>query len=250
MYYFFLGTIPLPVAPSALNIATPSKNQTVTLINDGEINILKTPGLREISFEFLLPQNKYPFTNPYALAQEYTASVYIPLLNTLNGVKISTGIQSADQLISPANDILTSKPPFQFIVTRMSPSGKVLYFTNIKCQIESLEYDEDAEAHGLDVMCRINLKEYKDYGTQQSLLSTVASVASMGVAATSFFVSEKERSTSSKSTPTKYTVKKGDTLWNICKTHLGDGQKYKEIAELNNIENPDKIFVGQVLRLK
>ena len=84
-YYVFLGVIPLPITPAKISITTPSKNQTVTLINDGEINILKTPGLREISFDFLLPQNKYPFMNEFALAKENTASVYIPLLNTLNG---------------------------------------------------------------------------------------------------------------------------------------------------------------------
>ena len=249
MYYFFLGAIPLPVTPSSLNIKTPSKNQTVTLINDGEINILKTPGLREISFEFLLPQNRYPFMNPYALAKEYTATVYIPLLNTLNGVKLNTGIQKVDEFASPVMDVLTSKPPFQFIVTRMSPDGEIRYFTNIKCQIEDLEYDEDAVNHGSDVMCKITLREYKEYGTQ-SLLGVVATAAQFGVAATSFFVESNERSTSSKSTPTKYTVKEGDTLWNICKEQLGDGQKYKEIAELNNIANPDVIHVGQVLRLK
>ena len=251
-YYVFLGVIPLPVTPAKISIKTPSKNQTVTLINDGEINILKTPGLREISFDFLLPQGRYPFTNEFALAKEYTASVYIPLLNTLNGVDLSTGVSSVDKMLSGVNDILTQKPPFQFIVTRMSPSGKILYHTNIKCQIESLTYDEDAEAHGLDVMCSITLKEYKDYGTSQSLFDKVMEVASLGVgAATTVFAStSSERSTSSKSTPTKYTVKEGDTLWNICKQQLGDGQKYKEIAKLNNIENPDLIQVGQVLRLK
>lgn len=249
MYYFFLGAIPLPVTPSSLSIKTPSKNQTVTLINDGEINILKQPGLREISFEFLLPQNRYPFLNPYALAKEYTASVYIPLLNILNGVKLNTGIQKVDDLAKPVTDFLTQKPPFQFIVTRMSPDGEIRYFTNIKCQIEDLEYDEDAASHGSDVMCKITLKEYREYGTQ-SVIGAVATLAQFGVAGTSFFIESNERSTSTKSTPTKYTVKEGDTLWNICKEQLGDGQKYKEIAELNNIENPDLIQVGQVLRLQ
>lgn len=254
-YYVFLGVIPLPVTPSKISITTPSKNQTVTLINDGEINILKTPGLREISFDFLLPQNKYPFTNEFALAKEGTASVYIPLLNTLNGNGgIGTGISKVNNMLNldKVNDILNIKPPFQFIVTRMSPSGGIRFFTNIKCQIESLTYDEDAEAHGLDVMCSITLKEYKDYGATSSLFDTIQEVASLGVGAatTVFAATSSKRSTTSKSTPTKYTVKEGDTLWNICKQQLGDGQKYKEVAKLNNLENPDLIKVGQVLRLK
>lgn len=62
-------------------------------------------------------------------------------------------------------------------------------------------------------------------------------------------------STSSTSTPetvsipTTYTVVKGDTLWNICKTHLGDPYKYTEVASKNNISNPNLIYPGQVLNL-
>lgn len=45
------------------------------------------------------------------------------------------------------------------------------------------------------------------------------------------------------------TVQKGDNLWNIAKTYLGDGTKYKQLAAINNISNPDLIYVGQVIYL-
>ena len=226
MYYFFFGVIPLPVTPGALTISTPSLNATKILINDGEINLLKSPGLKEISFDFLLPQRKAPWMN-YALANDYTASAYIPILNELK----------------------ESKEPFQFIVTRMTPDGKPLFFTNITCQIENYDFEEDAAAHGLDVNCKILLKEYKDYGTKSfSIIKTVTDVVT-GVVSTVIGAVTNNRSTSSKTTPKTYTVKKGDTLWNICKQELGDGQKYKEIAKLNKLENPDKIYPGQQLRL-
>ncbi|HPT50735.1 MAG TPA: peptidoglycan DD-metalloendopeptidase family protein [Accumulibacter sp.] len=44
-----------------------------------------------------------------------------------------------------------------------------------------------------------------------------------------------------------YTVKKGDTLYSIA---LDNGLDYKELAAWNNIENPNLILVGQVLRVK
>jgi lipoprotein NlpD len=47
--------------------------------------------------------------------------------------------------------------------------------------------------------------------------------------------------------PGAYTVKKGDTLYAIALDH---GLDYKELAELNGIENPNVIRVGQVLKLK
>jgi len=43
-----------------------------------------------------------------------------------------------------------------------------------------------------------------------------------------------------------YTVKKGDTLFGIALEH---GQDYRDIAAWNNLENPNRIQVGQQLRL-
>jgi nucleoid-associated protein YgaU len=48
-----------------------------------------------------------------------------------------------------------------------------------------------------------------------------------------------------------YTVKAGDTLSAIAKTHLGSAGAYMKIFELNKdqLTDPDKIKPGQVLRL-
>ena len=46
----------------------------------------------------------------------------------------------------------------------------------------------------------------------------------------------------------KYTVKKGDTLWSISQRSYGDGKQYKKIAAANNIKN-NQVNVGQVLTL-
>lgn len=45
------------------------------------------------------------------------------------------------------------------------------------------------------------------------------------------------------------TVEKGDTLWNIAEKHLGSGVKYKQLAAINGIPNPDRIYVGQKIYL-
>lgn len=46
-----------------------------------------------------------------------------------------------------------------------------------------------------------------------------------------------------------YTVKKGDTLWAIAKEYLGSGTKYPQIAQENNIKNPNLIYPGQVFKI-
>jgi len=46
-----------------------------------------------------------------------------------------------------------------------------------------------------------------------------------------------------------YVVKRGDTLWAIAEKYLGSGIKYKQIAQENNIKNPDLIYPGQVFQI-
>ena len=48
-----------------------------------------------------------------------------------------------------------------------------------------------------------------------------------------------------------YTIESGDTLWAIAAKFLGNGSKYPEIFEANRevIEDPDKIFPGQKIRI-
>ena len=48
-----------------------------------------------------------------------------------------------------------------------------------------------------------------------------------------------------------HTVVSGDTLWAISKTYYGKGSRYMEIFHANEpmLKHPDKIYVGQVLRI-
>lgn len=48
-----------------------------------------------------------------------------------------------------------------------------------------------------------------------------------------------------------YTIESGDTLWGIAAKFLGNGSKYPEIFEANRevMEDPDKIFPGQKIRI-
>ncbi len=46
-----------------------------------------------------------------------------------------------------------------------------------------------------------------------------------------------------------YIICKGDTLWSVAKKIYGDGQRWKDIAQANNIDNPTKLRVGQVLQI-
>lgn len=44
-------------------------------------------------------------------------------------------------------------------------------------------------------------------------------------------------------------VESGDTIMNICKRHYGNASRYNEIIQLNHLEDADKLYVGQEIKL-
>lgn len=214
-YTFYLDGVQLPVTPSKLETKIKNNNKTINLINEGDVNVLKLPGLTELSFEAMLPQVNYPFATETRKASYY--------LNKLEGLK-------------------TSKEPFQFIVVRMNPSGKMLFNTNIKVSLEDYTVSEDAK-NGIDLTIKVKLKQYKAYSTKTVKVVVKKETKKATV--------QKKRTTETAPKKKTYTVVKGDCLWNIAKKYLGNGARYTEIYNLNKdkIKNPNLIYVGQVLTL-
>lgn len=140
-YEFYMDKMLLPVTPSKLEIKIKNKNKTYDLINETEINVLKSAGLSEISFEATFPNVKYPY------------AVY------------KSGFLTANYFLNQLELLKTNKQPFQFIVTRLFPNGKSLFNTNIKVTLEDYTIKEDVK-QGLDTVVTIKLKQYKDYGTK------------------------------------------------------------------------------------
>lgn len=216
-YIVYLDGVALPVTPSKMQMKVKNQNKTINLINDGEVNILKSAGLTEISFIVMIPHVKFPFA-------------FYP-----------DGFQNASYYLEKFEQLKVDKLPFQFICSRTSPSGQLLFDTNIKVAIEDYKVDENA-SDGQSLNVTIKLKQFRDYGTKFVNIETKQSVTTKKVATV-----KEIRPTESAPVVKTYTVKRGDTLWNIAKKNLGDGSKYSNIVSLNNLNNPNLIAVGQVL---
>ena len=80
-YDFYIGKMLFPVPPETINIQINGRNETVVLINDGEINMLKAAGLTSGSFTLLLPNTPYPFARYTDGFQN--AKVYLDYLESL-----------------------------------------------------------------------------------------------------------------------------------------------------------------------
>lgn len=217
-YYFYLDKMLLPIPPEKMQLKVNSKNKTLTLINEGEINILKKVGLTDIDFDVLIPQVNYPFAT------------------------YSKGFQKASVFLNKFEQLKTSQEPFQFIVSRTMPNGKVLYNTNMKVSLEDYIIDENA-GNGFDLKVPIKLKQYREFGTKTVDINISSSKPKASV--------RKPRPATNSPAPKKksktYTVKKGDCLWNISKKYYGNGSKYRKIYNANKgkIKNPNLIYPGQ-----
>lgn len=225
-YEFYLSTCPLPVTPAELQIKINNANKTLTLIDDGEINILKKAELTDIEFECEIPQIRYP------------AAVY------------PSGFKPASYYLDYFEKLKSSCKPFQFIVTRYLPNGKFLFFTNIKVSMEDYKIIEKAQ-NGFDLTVKIKLKQYRSYSTKTVNIKKADSKADTKAKAT---VKEKRPAETSPapSTAKTYTVVSGDCLWNIAKKFYGDGSKYTKIYNANKDiigADPNRIYPGQVLTI-
>ena len=145
-YACYLAGVQMPT-PAKLTVKIKNKNKTLILLNEGEINFLRTPGLTEIVVPFVFP--------------------------------MLTG-RSPDYYLGTLERLKTSKEPTQFILVRCSPDGRTLYDTNMRVSVEDYNIVEDA-TKGLDVAVDVNLKQWRPYGTKTA---TVEQPAESGQAAT------------------------------------------------------------------
>lgn len=221
-YSFYLDKILLPIPPSKLELKINNQNKTYTLINDGEINVLKKPLLTDVSFDILLPQVKYPFAN------------------------YKDGFQQPSFYLDKLESLKVNQEPFQFIVTRTFPNGEMMFDTNMKVSLEDYQVDEE-RSNGFDLVVSISLKQYRDYGTKTANIKISSSKPKASV--------KKTRSTTSSPKPKRtaktHKVVSGDTLWAIAKKYYGNGSQYPKIYDANKdkVKNPNLIYPGQVLTI-
>lgn len=211
MYSVYLGSVLLPISPEKLTLKIKNANKTMTLINEGEVNFLKEAGLTDVEFDVVIPAVQYSFA------------------------KYDGGFKSPSYYLGQFESLKTSKKPFQFIVNRTLPNGKLLFDTNMTVSMESYTVKEQAK-DGFDLTVSFKLKQYRSFSTKTIRVSN--NTASI----------KKQRPTdNAPSQDSTYTVKKGDCLWNIAKKYYGDGSLYTKIYEANKsqIKNPNLIYPDQ-----
>lgn len=195
-YKLHMAGIQFPVPPKKIETTSKGKNKTVTLINDGEVSLLKSPSLSGYKFELLLPNTEYSFAQYPVIFHE--AQYYLDILEYLQN----------------------SRQPFQLDIYR-AYSGAITRNTNVTVTLEDYTIKEDADEVD-DVVVSIELKAYKDYGTK-TLIKTEDGL------------SYKVERTDSKKPARIVEVQNGDTLWSICKREFNrtDDEIIQKIYNMN-----------------
>ena len=143
-YDVYIGDMLLPIAPESINTKINGRNKVYSLINEGELNILKLPGLSTVNFSILLPLVQYPFAT------------------------YRDGFKQPSFYLDKLEKLKVEKKPFQFIISRHDSTTvrRNSHNTNMTVSIEDYQIKEDAKSNGMDIEVEISLKQYKEFKTK------------------------------------------------------------------------------------
>lgn len=223
MYYFYLGGILLPITPQKVSWKLKNQNSTITTVDGLMRTVWKKAGLTEISFDFELPVNQYP----YATCELQDPKYY---LDNLTKYK-------------------SSKRAIEFVITHGNSDvkkGKKVgtQWLNGKYSVEEFSYEQDAENNS-DVTCSITLQQYQPI-TATKLTIKKGKVKKKGKTG-------RASGKNKKKLPCKYVVKKSDSISKIAKKFYGSSaKKYRELiwkANKKKMQNPSDIKKGMKIRI-
>ena len=135
LYLIIAGEeIDLPVLPEKLGVKCKGRNSTTEVIGLGEINIVKTQGLRELQIQSFIPYRNKPYRVQPTIAP-------IVFVRTIEEARTKR------------------------LLVRLRLVGVDLNL-NFPCAIENFEYEERAGETG-DIYYTLDLKEYVDYAPKK-----------------------------------------------------------------------------------
>lgn len=209
----------IPVLPAKLNVSSPGKNEKLTVLETGEILVLRKKGLRTVSWDSFFPANSAPYT---------TGQVKDP-------VSIVKAIQKARD----------AQKPIRFLITGTDLD------CNIRMGVDSFDYEERSGELG-DFYYSIKLVEWKDYSPKRIILPPV-------MKATATTKEPERAGKPAAASAKTHTVVKGDSMWAISQKFYGNGSRYPEIYKANQatIDGRNKgtgnpkytIYPGQVFTI-
>lgn len=136
MYHFYLGDMELPLAPEKYSLCLPKRCEVLRMADGSEVSLARPCGLREISFEVLLPY----FTDS-------------PLVR--DGVTVYRPVYYLNRLAEWAAEGKARR----LIIYRTLPDGTEIFNTNMLVDLASYDVLEAADL-GFDIKVAVHLREH------------------------------------------------------------------------------------------
>lgn len=203
-------TMLLPVTPENYEVTTEEQVETVKLATIGDINIPTFNTPKAISIEGIFSTNENRYLNKNLIPELIKNT--IDYVNVINKWKEEHDIIRV--LIVPRGTI-ESRLDAKFYIKSLSINGEYEAIGDIGYIIYCVEYREEIEGKSTETTNTRSVPESKKEPAEP-----------------------KQRT---------YTVKKGDSLWNISRKYYGNGNQYAKILSANKgkIKNANLIYPGQ-----
>ncbi|MBE6995157.1 MAG: LysM peptidoglycan-binding domain-containing protein [Ruminococcaceae bacterium] len=198
------------VNPAEISVSRPNRNRVAALAMGGTVNLWGGRGLREVRLTTFLPAARSPFSDG----------------------------NDPETVLSMLKSWQDSGDPIRLILSGSDINDAFLIEDVTECLREG----------DPDVWLSITLREYK-FKSALAALAEKQSVGGQSGKVPSGGVPSAPARTDERVTPQTYTVKKGDTLWDIACRFFGDGTRWQELAAKNGVSDPRKLQIGQVITL-
>ncbi|MCR8658963.1 LysM peptidoglycan-binding domain-containing protein [Paenibacillus sp. T3-5-0-4] len=251
-----------PINPASIEISESGQGKTYDISGLGEINVIKDRKLTEYSFSGLFPAQWYPFVREdeflkteeatykrhrldveknkqLRIDMESNSSLMINLeqFKMLNNVAERYDPLHPKQYINLIEKWMASKRPVRFIFSSST------YDINTAVSIESFQWEESAGGGG-DIEYTIKLMKYIFYSAKKIITEKTNDGGTVEISSNDSRPNDKQQVKT-------YSMIAGDSLWSVAKKQLGNGTRWKEIQQLNNIKDSDlkRLPIGKVLKL-
>jgi hypothetical protein len=203
----------LPVLPPEIGPGIRGDGAGYDVHKLGKINVIKDRGLAEYTIESLFPSHDYPFiTSPVTLEP----NAYVDYIMKW----------------------WESRRPIRFVYVGATME------VNTPASIEQFDWKEVAGSPG-DISYVLRLKEYRFYEARR-----VQVVQQPGDS--SPVIQKEAPARPDEREPMKsYTLVAGDNLWKVAQRTLGDGSRWRELQQLNNLSDAQvkSLSVGLTLKI-
>lgn len=215
-YEIYINDELMPVAPPNITTERPSRNETIDLVNGGEFNLIRKPGLGEINIELRLPSEEYLFAHDFKNQEHY--------------------LQLFEKLKSDQDSRV-----FSIMILRTGVDSD-LYNSYLEyATLEDYTIEESTE-EGTDQIVNLTIKQFIPLKDQELKFQEQEDG--------SVTAEVKNSPRGMQNVPDEIEALENDSALLIAQKYFGDESKASEIAELNGLDNPNDIKAGQVIKLK